>query len=71
MYSLELLNRITVAYSRLPPAIEELAIYFIERVYNGILDLWYDKQMLTKHLWDLNIFQMLFEALILVDLPIG
>jgi len=40
MHSLEPLNRVTIAHSRLPPATEELAMHFAGRACGGILDLY-------------------------------
>ena len=40
MYSLKLLNKVTIAYSGLLPAVEELAIHFAGRACNKILDLY-------------------------------
>lgn len=51
IHSLELLDRIIIAYSGLSPAMEELAMYFIGRAYHRILNLYvrYNKQILSKH----------------------
>jgi len=40
VHSLEPLNRVTIAHSRLPPATEELAMHFVGRACGGILDLY-------------------------------
>jgi len=40
VHSLEPLNRVTIAHSRLPPATEELAMHFAGRACGGILDLY-------------------------------
>jgi len=40
VHSLELLNKVTIVHSGLPPTIEELAIYFAKRTYSRILDLY-------------------------------
>jgi len=73
VHSLEPLNRVTIAHSRLLPATEELAMHFAGRACGGILDLYvgYNKQVLTECSRDLTTFQMLFRALRLVTLPMG
>ena len=73
MHSLEPLNRVTIAHSRLPPATEELAMHLAGRACGEILDLYvgYDKRVLTKRLRDLTMFQMPFGVLRLVTLPMG
>jgi len=40
VYSLKLLNRVTIVYLRLSPATEELAMHFVKRACNKILDLY-------------------------------
>ena len=72
VHSLELLNKVTIAHLGLFPATEELAIHFVGRVCNRILDLYirYNKQIL-ECLQDLTIFQTSFGALRLVTLPMG
>jgi len=70
VYSLEPLNRVTIAHLGLPPATEELAMHFAERAYSGILDLYvgYDKRVLEEWSRDLTTFQIPFGALRLVTL---
>ena len=50
---------------------KELAMYFVEKAYNKILDFYmeYNKQMLVECLQDLTMFQTPFETLTLVILP--
>jgi len=64
---------VTIAYSGLPPATEELAIHFAGRSCSGILDLYvgYDKRVLSERSRDLTTFQTLFGTLRLVILPMG
>jgi len=52
----------TIVYSGLLLATEELAMYFAERAYGGILNLYveYDERVLTEYLRDLTTFQMSF-----------
>ena len=71
VYSLELLNRVIIVHSELFPAMKELAMYFVEKAYNKILDFYmeYNKQMLVECLQDLTMFQTPFETLTLVILP--
>ena len=73
VHSLEPLNRVMIAHSRLPPAIKELAMHFAERACSGILDLYvgYDERVLAEHSRDLTTFQTPFRALRLVTLPMG
>jgi len=73
VHSLELLNRVTIAHSELPPATEELAMHFAERACSRILDLYvgYDKRVLAEWSRDLTTFQTSFRALRLVTLPMG
>jgi len=73
VHSLEPLNRVTIAYSGLPPATEELAMHFAGRACGRILDLYigYDERVLAKCLRDLITFQTPFGALRLVMLPMG
>jgi len=64
---------VTIAYSGLPPATEELAMYFAERACSGILDLYvgYDERVLAERSRDLTTFQTPFGVLRLVTLPMG
>ena len=39
IHSLESLNRATIVHSGLLPTTKEMAIYFVEKIYNKILDL--------------------------------
>jgi len=73
VHSLEPLNRVTIAHLGLPPATEELAMYFARRACSGILDLYveYDERVLAEWSRDLTTFQTPFGALILVTLPMG
>jgi len=73
VHSLELLNRVTIAHSGLPPATEELAMHFVGRACSGILDLYigYDERVLAERSRDLTTFQTPFGALRLVTLPMG
>ena len=73
VHSLEPLNRVTIAHSRLPPATEELAMHFAGRACGGILDLYvgYNKRVLAERSRDLTTFQTPFGALRLVTLPMG
>jgi len=73
VHSLEPLNRVTIAYSGLPPATEELAMHFAGRACEGILDLYigYDERVLAERSRDLTTFQTPFGALRLVTLPMG
>ena len=49
---------INIAHLELPQSIKELIIYFAERVYNGILNLYvrYDEWMLVEHSQDFTTF---------------
>jgi len=73
VHSLEPLNRVTIAHSGLPPATEELVMYFVGRACSGILDLYvgYDERVLAERSRDLTTFQTPFRALRLVTLPMG
>ena len=73
VYSLEPLNRVTIAHSGLPPATEELAIHFAGRACSGILALYvgYNERVLAERSRDLTTFQTPFGVLRLVTLPMG
>jgi len=62
VHSLEPLNRMTITYSGLPLATEELAMHFTGRAYGRILDLYigYDERVLAECLRDFTMFQTLF-----------
>jgi len=62
-----------IMHSGLPPATEELAMHFAGRACGEILNLYvgYDERVLAKCSRDLTTFQIPFEALRLVTLPIG
>jgi len=71
VYSLKLLNKVTIAHSELSPATEELAIYFVRWAYNEILDLYirYNEWVFIESSQDLTTFQTSFKTLKLVTLP--
>jgi len=52
----------TITYSGLPLATEELAMHFTGRAYGRILDLYigYDERVLAECLRDFTMFQTLF-----------
>jgi len=73
VHSLELLNRVIIAHLGLLLATEELAMHFVGRACSGILDLYveYDEMVLAERSRDLTTFQIPFEVLKLVTLPMG
>jgi len=73
VYSLEPLNRVTIAHLGLPPVTKELAMHFVGKACSRILDLYvgYDERVLAEWSRDLTTFQMPFGALRLVTLPMG
>ena len=58
VYSLELLNVITIAHSGLPPATEDLAAQFAGCACGGMFDLYvgYDEQLLAEESCDMTTF---------------
>src|SRR5271156_6601552 len=71
--SLEPLNKVTIAYSGVPPFTEQLAKQFAGRVCNSMMDLYvgYDERALAISSRDLTTFQTPFGALRLTTLPMG
>ena len=65
VHSLELLNKVTIAHSGVPPATETLVAQFLGHTCGGMLDLYvgYDEQTLSEDSRDLTMFQTPFGAL--------
>ena len=73
VHGLELLNKITIRHSGVPPIPEHLAEQFAGRSCGATLDLYvgYDERLIAESSRDLTTFQTPFGALRLVTLPMG
>ena len=71
--SLELLNKVTIAHSGVPPFTDQLAKQFTGHACNSMMDLYieYDKRALAPSLRDLTTFQTPYGAMCLTTLPMG
>ncbi len=60
VHSLEPLNAVTIAHSRLTPVTDDLAVKFAGRACGGMFDLYvgYDERLLSEESRDLTMFQM-------------